>query len=143
MLASRAIFPAIRVLVGRRSLCSAAHIGRIGWCAPVAQSLSSASIAPRFIYHLATFRSPSSTIMRVRRYSGATPEPTEDPDRKGLYYHPVGDNIFALSFLPEAPPHRDSATVIGLIPSDKGLDSFRENRELDFQSTLNTVTARC
>ncbi|KAB5593379.1 hypothetical protein CTheo_3211 [Ceratobasidium theobromae] len=76
--------------------------------------------------------------MRVRRYSGATPEPTEDPDRKGLYYHPVGDNIFALSFLPEAPPHRDSATVIGLIPSDKGLDSFREN-QLFIDLLQNTI----
>lgn len=68
-----------------------------------------------------------SRIPQVPHYV-ASSDATEDPGRKGLYYHPVGDNLFALSFLSEKPPRRDSATVIGLINRDEGLSSFRENQ---------------
>ncbi|KAF8607288.1 hypothetical protein BDV93DRAFT_406009, partial [Ceratobasidium sp. AG-I] len=53
---------------------------------------------------------------------------TEDPERPGLFYHPIGNNTFALSFLSEKPTNPNSATVIGRIPEDQGLDAFEENQ---------------
>ncbi|KAG8719173.1 hypothetical protein FRC09_011517 [Ceratobasidium sp. 395] len=52
----------------------------------------------------------------------------EDEERKGLFYHPLDGNLYALSFLSERPASRNSATVIGLVPEGQGLDGFEENQ---------------
>ncbi|KAF8752046.1 hypothetical protein RHS01_07853 [Rhizoctonia solani] len=64
---------------------------------------------------------------QLRHYAASTGV-EEDPERKGLYYHPVGDNIFALSFLKEKPVNKSSATVIGLVKGGEESNSFQENQ---------------
>ncbi|KAF8688671.1 hypothetical protein RHS03_09529, partial [Rhizoctonia solani] len=64
---------------------------------------------------------------QLRHYTASTGV-EEDPERKGLYYHPVGDNIFALSFLKEKPVNKSSATVIGLVKGGEESNSFQENQ---------------
>ncbi|KEP45558.1 hypothetical protein V565_260910 [Rhizoctonia solani 123E] len=72
-------------------------------------------------------RSRPVVFSQTRQYS-ASPEAEEDPERKGLWYHPIGNNVFALSFLNEKPPSRDSVTVIGCVNGGDQSNSFQENR---------------
>ncbi|CAE6474819.1 unnamed protein product [Rhizoctonia solani] len=62
------------------------------------------------------------------RHYAASAGVEEDPERKGLYYHPIGDNVFALSFLDEKPANQNSATVIGLVKGGEKSNSFQENQ---------------
>ncbi|KAI0372533.1 hypothetical protein BV20DRAFT_1034592 [Pilatotrama ljubarskyi] len=88
---------------------------------------------------------PRLTHSPTRLYStnppqGSAVQSFPDPDRPGLFYHlfPAPTSIssstpvFALSFLPEAPPSVLSSTVIGWLPAsgegeEAGLNDFVEN----------------
>ena len=112
-----------RFAIARRSLCSTGAIAR----APITYPLRStrpqsrAFPAPIHLPHPAI----AFGIPQARSYSSS--DVSEDPDRKGLYYHPIGNKTYALSFLSEKPSRPDSPTVIGHVPEDAGLDGFKEN----------------
>ncbi|KAL5640468.1 hypothetical protein ACGC1H_007648 [Rhizoctonia solani] len=113
----------IRALTFRRA-ASTAKNHSIKRCIPVTTQL------PRSLH--TTCRPPilqsrPVAFSQTRQYS-ASPEVEEDPERKGLFYHPVGNNVFALSFLSEKPPKRDSATVIGYVKGGEQSNSFEENQ---------------
>jgi hypothetical protein len=69
---------------------------------------------------------PSSQL----RHYAASAGVEEDPEREGLYYHQISDDVFALSFLDEKPASQNSATVIGFVKGGDKMNSFQENREL-------------
>ncbi|CAE6537184.1 unnamed protein product [Rhizoctonia solani] len=116
---------ATRALACRRAFSTAKN-NSIKRCIPVTTQSKSLYTA----FHL-THRSPiifrAPKCSHIRYYS-ASSEVEEDPERKGLYYHPVGNNVFALSFLDDEPPKRNSATVIGFVQGGEDSNSFQENQ---------------
>ncbi|KAK0205105.1 hypothetical protein DFS33DRAFT_733203 [Desarmillaria ectypa] len=75
-----------------------------------------------------------------RRYNSNSPTQSfSDPTRPDLFYHLIYPNsasppIFAISFLPRAPPTPDSPTIIGWLPAqgageEAGLNDFTENHK--------------
>ncbi|KAG8737188.1 hypothetical protein FRC10_008474 [Ceratobasidium sp. 414] len=119
--------PTTRLLVQRRSLCSVVRAPKTRYGAPSVTSCSpSPLVTTRFATQKLGSRLPASFVSLARSYSSS--DAVEDDERKGLFYHPLDGDIYALSFLSEKPPSRNSATVIGLIPEGKGLEGFEENQ---------------
>ncbi|KAG9093558.1 hypothetical protein FRC06_011468 [Ceratobasidium sp. 370] len=115
-------------MVQRRSLYSVVQIPKSKYYAPSVISCSrSPTIATRLTAQKLGSCSPTSFVSQARPYSSS--DAVEDEERKGLFYHPLDGDIYALSFLSEKPPSRNSATVIGLIPEGQGLEGFEENRK--------------
>ncbi|KAJ1302879.1 hypothetical protein OPQ81_003179 [Rhizoctonia solani] len=83
--------------------------------------------APQTAHRPAALQSRAAAILTARFYSTSSGV-EEDPERKGLYYHPVGNNVFALSFLEDKPPSHNSATVIGFVKGGDDSNSFQENQ---------------
>jgi hypothetical protein len=129
MLSAQKLTPAARLVVQRRSLPLAIRVSKVKSYVPSAISRSRSLVAPSS-FNTRSFcsRLPAPFASHARTYS-STSGVVEDEDRPGLFYHPVNGNLFALSFLSDKPASQNSATVIGLIPEDKGLDEFEENRE--------------
>ncbi|CAE6429527.1 unnamed protein product [Rhizoctonia solani] len=101
-----------RALACRRAFSTVKN-GSTKRCIPVATQLSK----PLHTISMSrpSILKPRTPIVSQVRYYAASSEVEEDPERKGLYYHPVGNNVFALSFLNEKPSSQNSATVIGLL----------------------------
>ncbi|KAH7339077.1 hypothetical protein B0J17DRAFT_659770 [Rhizoctonia solani] len=116
---------ATRALACRR-LFSSTKNNSIKRCIPVATR------SPKSLHTTSLPRPPKvpcrAPIVSQVRYYAASSEVEEDPERKGLYYHPVGNNVFALSFLNEKPSSQNSATVIGLVQGGEDSHSFQENQ---------------
>ncbi|KAG8703150.1 hypothetical protein FRC08_003049 [Ceratobasidium sp. 394] len=124
------LVPTARLVVQRRSLCSVVRAPKARYCAPhVTSCPRSLAIATRLATQKHDSRLPAPFISQARSYSSS--DVVEDEERKGLFYHPLDGNLYALSFLPDEPPSRSSATVIGLIPEGQGLDGFEENPFVD------------
>ncbi|ELU45267.1 hypothetical protein AG1IA_00700 [Rhizoctonia solani AG-1 IA] len=111
----RRLFPTVKSTIVKRSVPA------------ITQSSGSLFTTLHSASHLPVLRYTGRS--QLRHYAASTGV-EEDPERKGLYYHPVGDNIFALSFLKEKPVNKSSATVIGLVKGGEESNSFQENREL-------------
>ncbi|CAE6468178.1 unnamed protein product [Rhizoctonia solani] len=116
-----------RALACRRAFSTVKN-GSTKRCIPVATQLSK----PLHTISMSrpSILKPRTPIVSQVRYYAASSEVEEDPERKGLYYHPVGNNVFALSFLNEKPSSQNSATVIGLVQGGEDSHSFQENRKL-------------
>ncbi|CUA78393.1 hypothetical protein RSOLAG22IIIB_13118 [Rhizoctonia solani] len=116
-----------RALACRRAI-SITQNNSVKRCVPViTQPTRSLHTPSHHAHRTPVFQSKATNIPQLRRYS-ASPEVEEDPERKGLFYHPVGNNVFALSFLHEKPPSQDSATVIGFVKGGEQSNSFQENQ---------------
>ncbi|CAE6505113.1 unnamed protein product [Rhizoctonia solani] len=130
---------ATRALACRRAVSTAKN-NSIKRCIPaIPQSPKYFHTILHHAHRPPVLRSGPPVLSQLRYYS-ASPEVEEDPERKGLFYHPVGNNVFALSFLDEKPPSRNSATVIGFVQGGEESNSFEENQA--FVDLLhNTVKA--
>ncbi|KAG8701119.1 hypothetical protein FRC08_004276 [Ceratobasidium sp. 394] len=120
----RKLAPTARLVVQRRSLCSVIRAPKA--CAPAISCSHPRAITTRLTTQKLNSLLPAPFISQARSYFSS--DVVEDEERKGLFYHPLDGNLYALSFLPEEPPSRNSATVIGLIPEGQGLDGFEENQ---------------
>lgn len=121
-------------MVERRALYSTSRITRTKFVASWASSATRSPTGLAWTNVSALSRSSVSPSTSQARTYSASSDATEDTERPGLFYHPVGNNVFALSFLSEKPTSPNSATVIGLIPEDQGLDAFEENRQCSTMS---------
>ncbi|KDN34903.1 hypothetical protein RSAG8_12043, partial [Rhizoctonia solani AG-8 WAC10335] len=118
---------ATRALACRRAVSTAKN-NSIKRCIPaIPQSPKYLHTTLRHAHRPPVLR-PGPPVLSQLRYYSASPEVEEDPERKGLFYHPVGNNVFALSFLGEKPPSRNSATVIGFVQGGEESNSFEENQ---------------
>ncbi|KAG9127576.1 hypothetical protein FRC07_012056 [Ceratobasidium sp. 392] len=118
--------PTVRLVTQRRSLCSVVRASKLNYHAPISSTSCSPVITIRVAARISGSRLPVALPSQTRFYSSSGV--TEDEERKGLFYHPLDGNLYALSFLSEKPASRDSATVIGLVPEGQGLEGFEENQ---------------
>ncbi|KAG8717817.1 hypothetical protein FRC09_013621 [Ceratobasidium sp. 395] len=120
--------PVARLVVQRRSLYSVFRATKPNYYSPIISSSRSTAITTRSITQNLRSWPPVAFASQSRFYSSSGV--IEDEERKGLFYHPLDGNLYALSFLSEKPASRSSAAVIGLVPEGQGLDGFEENHNI-------------
>ncbi|KAG8762787.1 hypothetical protein FRC12_008849 [Ceratobasidium sp. 428] len=118
--------PVARLVVQRRSLCSVFRVTKPNYRIPIISPSRSTAITTRSVAQNLRSQPPVAFASQSRFYSSSGV--VEDEERKGLFYHPLDGNLYALSLLSEKPASRNSATVIGLVPEGQGLDGFEENQ---------------